>query len=115
MEDEPERQCGCDGEVGVLPLPAPRADVRWRPGGDRRRSHPQGDVTSSDQGTIVGRPVRDAVLRLVRGMDSRFHPLSVAVGSVSPPHSSESPTLALQAIRIHAPTPLRSGSVADSQ
>ena len=53
-------------------------------------------VASADQGPIVGRPIRDTVLRLVRGMNSRFHPLSVVVGSVSPPDSSEYPALAPQ-------------------
>ena len=50
-------------------------------------------VASADQGTIVGRPVRDAVFRLVRGMDSRLHPLSVVVGSVPPSKSRDGPSL----------------------
>ena len=40
----------------------------------------QRPVTSpaANEGLIVGRPVRDAVLRLIRGMDLRLHPRSVA-------------------------------------
>ena len=33
--------------------------------------------TASNKGLIVGRPVRHAVLRLIRGMDLRLHPCSV--------------------------------------
>ena len=35
VEEETERQCGFDGDVGVLPLPSPSADARGLPGGDR--------------------------------------------------------------------------------
>ena len=37
VEEQPERQRGIDGEVGVLPLPAPCATARGLPGGDRLR------------------------------------------------------------------------------
>ena len=37
VEEETERQCGFDGDVGVLPLPSPSAHARGRPGGDRLR------------------------------------------------------------------------------
>ena len=47
----------------------------------------------SPQGAIVGSPVPDVVLRLVRGMDSRFHPSSLNC-RLEPSH------------RIRAPTPL---------
>jgi hypothetical protein len=63
----------------------------------------------SDEGTIIGGPVRDGVLGLVRGIDSRTHPFSVvAVHS----GSRESQSLDLSGLRIHAPTPasMTSGS-----
>ena len=37
VEEKTERQRGFDGEVGVLPLPAPRADARGFPGRDGLR------------------------------------------------------------------------------
>ena len=37
VEEETQRQCGLDGDVGVLPLPSPSADARGLPGGDRLR------------------------------------------------------------------------------
>jgi hypothetical protein len=37
MEEETERQCGFDGEVGVLRLPATRADAHGFPGPDGLR------------------------------------------------------------------------------
>ena len=77
MEEKPERQRGLNGEVGVRPLPTTRANPRRLPTGDGLRGAPHGDVASVDEGAIVGGPVRDAVLRLVRRMDSRLHPLSV--------------------------------------
>ena len=77
MEEKTHRQGGCDREVRVLPLRAPRARSVRFPGGDGRRGQPDGDIASTDQGAIVGGPVPDVVLRLVRGMDSRFHPSSL--------------------------------------
>ena len=47
-----------------LQPPSGAADYRWRP--------------ASNEGLIVGRPVRNAVLRLIRGMDLRLHSCSVA-------------------------------------
>jgi hypothetical protein len=35
VEEETERQCGFDGDVGVLSLPSPSADAHGLPGGDR--------------------------------------------------------------------------------
>ena len=35
-------------------------------------------LAASNEGLIVGRPVRNAVLRLIRGMDLRLRPYSVA-------------------------------------
>ena len=55
------------------PLRAPRARSVRFPGGDGGRGQPDGDVASANQGAIVGGPVLDAVFRLGRGMDSRFH------------------------------------------
>ena len=88
VEDETERERGFDREGGVLELPSTRADAARRPGVEGLRCQPQGDVAPADEGAIVGGPVRNAVLCLVRWMDSRLHPLSVVVGSI--PSSSSS-------------------------
>ena len=58
-------------------LRASRARSVRFPGGDGRRGHPDGDVASTDQSAIIGGPVLDVVLCLVRGMDSRLHPSSL--------------------------------------
>ena len=42
-----------------------------------RDAHPHRHIAASNEGLIVGRPVRNAVLRLIRGMDLRLHPCSV--------------------------------------
>ena len=68
-------------EVRVLPLRAPRARSVRFPGGDGCRKQPDGDVASTEQGTNIGGPVLDVVLRLVRRMDSRLHPSSLACPS----------------------------------
>ena len=49
-----------------------------RPGRDRFRGHPHRHIAASNEGLIVGRPVRHPILRLIRGMDLRLHPCSVA-------------------------------------
>ena len=54
------------------------AHGRLRPGSDRVRGHPHRHIAASNEGLVIGRPVRNAVLRLVRGMDLRLHPCSVA-------------------------------------
>ena len=48
VEDEPERQRGFDGEIGILPLPATFADAHGLPSGDRIRGQPHGDIASLD-------------------------------------------------------------------
>ena len=60
-----------------------RCPPRWAtpagcPGGDRLRGHPHRHIAASNEGLIVGWPVRNAVLRLVPVMDLRLHPCSVA-------------------------------------
>ncbi len=92
----PQRQGGFNREVRVLPLRAPRARSVRFPGGDGRRGQPDGDVASTDQGAIIGGPVPDVVLRLVRGMDSRLRPSSL----VCPLETSQ---------RFRAPTPAFDG------
>ena len=94
MEEKTQRQGGLDREVRVLPLRASRARSVRFPGGDGRRGQPDGDVASTDQRAIIGGPVLDVVLCLVRGMDSRLHPSSL----VCPLATS---------LRIRAPTPRR--------
>ena len=83
MEEKTQRQGGLDREVRVLPLRASRARSVRFPGGDGRRGQPDGDVASTDQSAIIGGPVLDVVLCLVRGMDSRLHPSSL----VCPPRN----------------------------
>ncbi len=90
VADETERERGFDREGGVLELPSTRADAARRPGVAGLRCQPQGAVAPADEGAIVGGPVRNAVLRLVRWMDSRLHPLSVVVGSIPSSRSSGS-------------------------
>ena len=61
VEDEPERQRGFDGEIGILPLPATVADPHGLPSGDRIRGQPHGDIASLDQRSVVCRPISDVV------------------------------------------------------
>ena len=77
MEEETQRQGGFDREVRVLRWRAPRARSLRFPGCDGRPGQPDCDVASTDQGSLVGRPVSDAVFRFVFWMDSRLHPSSL--------------------------------------
>ena len=77
MEEETQRQGGFDREVRVLRWRAPRARSLRCPGCDGRPGQPDCDVAPTDQGSLVGRPVLDAVFRLVCRMDSRLHPSSL--------------------------------------
>ena len=92
MVEEPQGQGGLDGEIRVPPLPAPPAAPAGRPGSDRFRGHPHRHIAASNEGLIVGRPVRYPILRLIPGMNLRLHPRSVAPcgGSrevrATPPH-----------------------------
>ena len=78
MVEEPQGQSGLDGEIRVPPLPTPPAASAGRPGSDRFRGHPHRHIAAANKGPVVGRPVRYAIFRLVRGMDLRLHPCSVA-------------------------------------
>ena len=73
VEDEPERQRGFDGEIGILPLPATFADAHGLPSGDRIRGQPHGDIAALDQRSVVCRPIPDVVLCLVLWVHSRLH------------------------------------------
>ena len=73
VEDETERQGGCDGEIGRLELPAPPADASRCPRGDRVGREPEGDVASPHEGSVVLGPVPDAIRCRVRRMHSRLH------------------------------------------
>ena len=79
MVEEPQGQGGLDGKIRVPPLPAPPAAPAGHPGSDRFRGQPHRHIAASNEGPVIGRPVRNAVLRLVRGMDLRLHPCSVAL------------------------------------
>ena len=91
MVDEPQGQSGLDGEIQVAPLPTPPATPAGRPGSDRFRGHPHRHIAAANEGPVVGRPIRNAVLRLIRGMNLRLHPCSVApaetrrAGQTAPP------------------------------
>ena len=78
MGEEPQGQGGLDGEIRVAPLPTPPAAPAGRPASDRLRGQPHRHIAASNECAVVGRPVRNAVLRLVPGMDLRLHPCSVA-------------------------------------
>ena len=78
MVEEPQGQGGLDGEIRVPLLPAPPAAPAGRPGSDRFRGQPHRHIAASNEGLVIGRPVRNAVLRLIRGMNLRLHPRSVA-------------------------------------
>ena len=73
VEDEPERQRGFDGEIGILPLPATFADPHGLPSGDRIRGQPHGDIASLDQCSVVCRPISDVVFCLVLRVHARLH------------------------------------------
>ena len=78
MVEESQGQGGLDGEIRIAPLPAPPAAPAGRPGSDRVRGQPHRHIATSNEGLVVGRPVRNAILRLIRGMNLRLHPCSVA-------------------------------------
>ena len=48
------------------------------PGRDRFRGQPHRHIATSNEGFVVGSPVRNAILRLIPGMNIRLHPCSVA-------------------------------------
>ena len=78
MVEEPQSQGGLDGKIRLPSLPTPPAAPAGRPGSDRLRGHPHRHIAASNECLVIGRPVRNAILRLVRGMDLRLHPRSVA-------------------------------------
>ena len=73
VEEETERQGGFDGEIGILELPAPRADASRCPRGDRVGREPEGDVASPHEGSVVLGPVPDAIRCRVLRMHARLH------------------------------------------
>ena len=91
MVEESQGQGGFDGKIRVPPLPTPPAAPAGRPGSDRFRGQPHRHIAAPNEGPIVGRPIRHAVLRLIRGMNLRLHPCSVApaetrrAGQTAPP------------------------------
>ena len=76
MGEETQGQGGLDGEIRVPP-----------PG------HPHRHIATSNEGPVVGRSVRHAIFRLVRGMDLRLNLCSVA------------PAAGHEKCRPHRPTP----------
>ena len=91
MVEESQGQGGFDGKIRVPPLPTPPAAPAGRPVSDRVRGQPHRHIAAANEGPIVGRPIRHAVLRLIRGMNLRLHPCSVApaetrrAGQTAPP------------------------------
>ena len=73
VEEETERQGGFDGEIGILEWPAPPADARRCPRGDRVGREPEGDGASPHEGSVVLGPVPDAIRCRVRRMHARLH------------------------------------------
>ena len=63
MVEESQGQGGLDGEIRVAPLPASPAAPAGRPGSDHFRGQPHRHIAASNEGLIIGRPVRHAVLR----------------------------------------------------
>ena len=70
------RICGGLGSATTLVYPTPERPAGC-PGSDRLRGQPHRHIAASNEGLIVGRPVRNAVLRLIRGMARRLHPCRV--------------------------------------
>ena len=65
MVEESQGQGGLDGEIRVPPLPTPPAAPAGRPGRDRLRGQPHRHIAASNEGLIVGHPIRNAILRLI--------------------------------------------------
>ena len=91
-------------------LPAP-PHVRATAGPRRATPPPQGihattpHIAAANEGLVIGRPVRNAVLRLIRGMNLRLHSRSVApaegpekCGPRRPTHNGYSCNNALQQV-----------------
>ena len=78
MVEESQGQGGLDGEIRVPSLPTPPATPAGRPGSDCFRGQPHRHIAASNEGLVIGRPVRYAILRLAPGMNLRLHPRSVA-------------------------------------
>ena len=91
MVEESQGHGGFDGKIRVPPLPTPPGAPAGRPGSDRFQGQPQCHIATSNEGLVVGWPVRNAVLRLIRGMNLRLHLCSVApaetrrAGQTGPP------------------------------
>ena len=117
MVEESQGQGGFDGEIRVPPLPTPPAASAGRPGRDRFRGHPHRHIAAANEGPVIGRPVRNAVLRLVRGMDLRLHPCRVAPaeGHEKSLKASDGvfPRAPPQGLHATTPLPLRQADEAD--
>ena len=64
MVEESQGQGGLDGKIRVAPLPAPPTAPAGRPDSDRFRGQPHRHIAVSNEGLVIGRPVRHAVFRL---------------------------------------------------
>ena len=73
VEDEPERQRGFDGEIGIRPLPATVADAHRPPKWRSHPGQPHGDIAALDQRSVVCRPIPDVVLCRVLWVHARLH------------------------------------------
>ena len=91
MVEESQGHGGLDGEIRVAALPTPPTAPAGCPGSGRFRGQPHRDIAAANEGLIVSWPVRHAVLRLIRRMNLRLHPCSVApvetrrAGQTAPP------------------------------
>ena len=92
MGEEPQDHGGFDGEIRVSPLPAPPAAPAGHPGSNCFQGQPHRQIAASNEGLIVGRPVRNAILRLIRGMNLRLHPHRMAPAERSEKCAASCPT-----------------------
>ncbi len=103
-EDEPERQRGFDGEIGIRPLPATVAAAHGLPRGDRIRGQPHGDLASLDQRSVVCRPIPDVVFCRVLRVHARRH---VEIMHLPVATMARRSIVAHRGRGIRAPTPRR--------
>ena len=95
--------------------PASPAAPAGRPGSDRFRGQPQCHIAASNEGLVIGWPVRNAVLRLLGGMNLRLHPCSVAPAEgpaevrATPPHPRERSSCNNASHVCRVPTVFRGG------
>ena len=94
----PHAPCGVHGRMALV-IAALVSRPRPPPPAGLHATTPH--IAAANEGPVVGPPIRNAVLRLIRGMDLRLHPCSVA-----PAETRRAGQTAPLAEGIHATTPL---------